>query len=98
MHVGALIKDKKRTVRCHGSRFQNNNLEWIKASDSYSLLEDLYKALDEVIKLAECEIYSYHRDCDAGPLLGRGVIWSFNFFFYNRKLKHVVSFRFCCLR
>jgi hypothetical protein len=24
--------------------------------------------------------------------------WSFNFFFYNRKLKRVVSFRFCCFR
>lgn len=24
--------------------------------------------------------------------------WSFNFFFYNRKLKRVVSFRFSCLR
>ncbi|GMH15183.1 hypothetical protein Nepgr_017024 [Nepenthes gracilis] len=71
--------------------------EWIEASDSSSLLEDLYKALDEVIKLAECEIYSYNPDCDADPFVGRGVIWSFNFFFYNRKLKRVVSFCFCCL-
>lgn len=26
------------------------------------------------------------------------IRWSFNFFFYNRKLKRVVSFHICCLR
>ncbi|GAB4828798.1 hypothetical protein Ancab_018459 [Ancistrocladus abbreviatus] len=71
--------------------------EWIEVSGGSSLLKDLYKALDEVIKLAECEIYSYNPDCDADPFLEGGAIWSFNFFFYNRKLKRVVSFRFCCL-
>ncbi|KNA26014.1 hypothetical protein SOVF_001270 [Spinacia oleracea] len=65
--------------------------------DFSSLLEDLYKALDEVVKLSECEIYSYNPDSDADPFLQRGAIWSFNFFFYNRKLKCVVSLRFCCL-
>eukprot|EP00257_Ricinus_communis_P023967 XP_015584096.1 repressor of RNA polymerase III transcription MAF1 homolog [Ricinus communis] len=55
------------------------------------------KALDEVVKLAECEIYSYIPDSDADPFLEKGAIWSFSFFFYNRKLKRVVSFRFCCL-
>lgn len=70
--------------------------EWIEAN-GVSLLESLYKALDEVVKLAECDIYSYNPDSDADPFLERGAIWSFNFFFYNRKLKRVVSFRFCCL-
>lgn len=71
--------------------------EWIETNGGSSLLEDLYKALDEVVKLSECEIYSYNPDSDADPFLQRGAIWSFNVFFYNRKLKRVVSLRFCCL-
>ncbi|OVA10756.1 Maf1 regulator [Macleaya cordata] len=71
--------------------------EWAEANGGSSLLESLYKALDEVVKLAECEIYSYNPDSDGDPFLEKGAIWSFNFFFYNRKLKRVVSFRCCCL-
>ncbi|XP_022150666.1 repressor of RNA polymerase III transcription MAF1 homolog [Momordica charantia] len=71
--------------------------EWIENNEGGSLLEMTYKALDEVVKLAECEIYSYNPNSDADPSIERGAIWSFNFFFYNRKLKRVVSFRFWCL-
>ncbi|KAE8685943.1 Detected protein of confused Function [Hibiscus syriacus] len=71
--------------------------EWIEKYGDSSLLETLYKALDEVVDLSECEIYSYNPDSDADPLLEKGAIWSFSFFFYNRKLKRVVSFSFCCL-
>ncbi|KAL6969912.1 hypothetical protein U1Q18_029624 [Sarracenia purpurea var. burkii] len=71
--------------------------EWVEANEGSPLLDTLYKALDEVVKLAECEIYSYSPDSDADPFLERGAIWSFTFFFYNRKLKRVVSFRFSCL-
>jgi len=71
--------------------------EWVEANEGSSLLDNLYKALDEVVKLAECEIYSYNPDSDADPFLERGAIWSFNFFFYNRKLKRVVSCRFSCI-
>nr|AKF43412.1 transcription regulator [Geranium maderense] len=71
--------------------------EWVETNGGNSLLEALYKALDEVVKLSECEIYSYNPDCDMDPFLEKGSIWSFNFFFYNRKLKSVVSFRFCCV-
>ncbi|XP_056683294.1 uncharacterized protein [Spinacia oleracea] len=51
-----------------------------RANGGSSLLEDLYKALDKVVKLSECEIYSYNADSDADPFLQRGAIWSFNFF------------------
>uniref|UniRef100_A0A5B6ZZX6 Repressor of RNA polymerase III transcription n=1 Tax=Davidia involucrata TaxID=16924 RepID=A0A5B6ZZX6_DAVIN len=71
--------------------------EWVEANEGSPLLDTLYKALDEVVKLAECEIYSYNPDLDADPFLERGSIWSSIFFFYNRKLKRVVSFRFYCL-
>ncbi|XP_044488005.1 repressor of RNA polymerase III transcription MAF1 homolog [Mangifera indica] len=71
--------------------------EWAEADGDCSLLEALYKALDEVVRLNDCEIYSYNPDSDADPFPEKGAIWSFNFFFYNRKLKRVVSFRFSCL-
>ncbi|KAK4260733.1 hypothetical protein QN277_003811 [Acacia crassicarpa] len=70
--------------------------EWLETNGGVSLLDTLYKALDEVVTLSDCEIYSYDPDSEADPLLERGAIWSFNFFFYNRKLKRVVTFRFCC--
>ncbi|CAL2232457.1 unnamed protein product [Prunus armeniaca] len=72
--------------------------EWTETNEGSSLLEALYKALDEVVRLAECEVYSYIPDSDADPFLERGAVWSFNFFFYNRKLKRVVSFRLSCER
>ncbi|XP_026408333.1 repressor of RNA polymerase III transcription MAF1 homolog [Papaver somniferum] len=73
--------------------------EWAAASGGSDLLESLYKSLDEVVKLGECEIYCYspEPDSDGDPFLERGAIWSFNFFFYNRKIKRVISFRCCCL-
>ncbi|KAL2518913.1 transcription regulator [Abeliophyllum distichum] len=70
--------------------------EWLAENES-PLLETLYKALDEVVKLAESEIYSYNPEPEADPFLERGAIWSYHFFFYNRKLRRVVSFRFSCL-
>ncbi|KAI9169720.1 hypothetical protein LWI28_016546 [Acer negundo] len=71
--------------------------EWSDVNGDSSLVETLYKALDEVVKISECEIYSYNPDCDADPFLEKGAIWSFSFFFYNRKQKRVVSCRFSCL-
>lgn len=71
--------------------------EWAMANGGSSLLESMSKAIDEIVKLGECEIYSYNPDFDGNPCLENGAIWSFNFFFYNRKLKRIVSFRCCCL-
>ncbi|XP_047321433.1 repressor of RNA polymerase III transcription MAF1 homolog [Impatiens glandulifera] len=71
--------------------------EWMGTNEGNPLLATLYKALDEVVNLSECEIYSYNPDSDTGPFLERGAIWSFTFFFYNRKLKRIVTFRFSCL-
>ncbi|KAA3461094.1 repressor of RNA polymerase III transcription MAF1-like protein [Gossypium australe] len=48
--------------------------EWIEAYGGSSLLETIYKALDEVVKLSECEIYSYNPDSDADPFLEKGAI------------------------
>ncbi|KAJ8466526.1 hypothetical protein OPV22_029078 [Ensete ventricosum] len=62
-----------------------------------SFIDILMNAIDEVVKIKDCEIYSYNPDFDGDhPFLEKGAIWAFNFFFYNRKLKRVVSFRCCC--
>ncbi|CAN0877018.1 Repressor of RNA polymerase III transcription MAF1 homolog [Linum grandiflorum] len=71
--------------------------EWREDGGDTSLLEVIYRALDEVVNLSECEIYSYDPDSDVNPFLERGAIWSFSFFFYNKKLKRVVSFCCCCV-
>lgn len=71
--------------------------EWHDTNEGSPLLENLYKALDEVVKVAECDIYTYNPEADADPFLERGAIWSYHFFFYNRRLKRVVSFRFSCV-
>ncbi|KAL1531919.1 repressor of RNA polymerase III transcription MAF1 [Salvia divinorum] len=71
--------------------------EWSRENEGDSLPETLHKALDEVVKVSECEIYSYNPNSDEDPFLEGGAIWSYNFFFYNKKLKRVVSFRFGCL-
>ncbi|OAY65344.1 Repressor of RNA polymerase III transcription MAF [Ananas comosus] len=71
--------------------------EWDTSTVGSTLLESMTKAIDEVIKIKECEIYSYNPDFDGDPFSEKGAIWSFNFFFYNRKLKRVVSFRCCCV-
>lgn len=70
--------------------------QWAATNEGSSLLDSMTKAIDEVIKLRECDIYSYNPDSDADPVLEKGAIWSFNYFFYNRKLKRVVSFRCYC--
>nr|GMD18473.1 repressor of RNA polymerase III transcription MAF1 homolog isoform X1 [Ipomoea batatas] len=71
--------------------------EWLETNESSSLLATLYKALDEVVKVPECEIYGYNPDSDEDPCEERGTIWSYHFLFYNKKLKRIVSFRFSCV-
>ncbi|KAK3086708.1 hypothetical protein FSP39_022302 [Pinctada imbricata] len=52
----------------------------------------LWAAIDEEINLKECDIYSYNPDLASDPYGEEGCIWSFNYFFYNRKLKRIVFF------
>ncbi|KAJ4780427.1 Repressor of RNA polymerase III transcription [Rhynchospora pubera] len=70
--------------------------EWVASIGGSSLLESMTTAIDEVIKIKECDIYSYNPDSDSDPVLEKGALWSFNFFFYNRKLKRVVSLSCFC--
>uniref|UniRef100_A0A8C5MPU0 Repressor of RNA polymerase III transcription MAF1 n=1 Tax=Leptobrachium leishanense TaxID=445787 RepID=A0A8C5MPU0_9ANUR len=57
-----------------------------------SMKSSLWDAVDEQISLSECDIYSYNPDLDSDPFGEDGSLWSFNYFFYNKKLKRIVFF------
>lgn len=44
--------------------------------------------------LVDCDVYSYRKDgsSDVDPFSERSAIWSFTYFFYNRRLKRIVFF------
>ena len=61
-----------------------------------SFLEAMWAAINEVIELGESDVYSYNSDLEGDPFGEEGSIWSFNYFFYNRRLKRVVYFSCRC--
>lgn len=63
------------------------------AGDHYRTLRTaLWAAIDDEISLNECDIYSYNPDFASDPFGEDGCLWSFNYFFYNKKLKRIVFF------
>lgn len=68
--------------------------EWALSLDAYSvsrlrLGQGLWNALADIIKLSECEVFSYLPDMESDPF-SEGNIWSFNYFFVNKQLKRIV--------
>eukprot|EP00037_Helgoeca_nana_P027253 m.311347 g.311347 ORF g.311347 m.311347 type:complete len:237 (-) comp27446_c1_seq1:60-770(-) len=59
----------------------------------YPLSTALWAALDAEIQPKECDVYSYNPDLDTDPFGEEGMLWSFNYFLYNKKLKRIVFFR-----
>ncbi|GAA6108010.1 repressor of RNA polymerase III transcription MAF1 homolog isoform X1 [Tachysurus ichikawai] len=93
--------DFSRTRGCDFSREPSVN--WVfnavnsslstAAGEAYSSLQhQLWEAIDNEISLAECDIYSYNPDLDSDPYGEEGNMWSFNYFFYNKRLKRIVFF------
>ncbi|CAG0914013.1 unnamed protein product [Notodromas monacha] len=52
----------------------------------------VWNAIDREIQMSDCEVYSYNPDLCSDPFGEEGCLWSFNYFFYNRKLKRVLFF------
>ena len=64
----------------------------------------LWRAIDENIETADCDIYSYIPDMESDPFSDDGSMynnisgimsshvfrWSFNYFFYNKKMKKIL--------
>ncbi|KAH8955554.1 hypothetical protein BDL97_08G145200 [Sphagnum fallax] len=61
------------------------------------LIECIWTAIDEVMNLEDCDVYSYVPDAEADPFANVGSIWSFNYFFYNKKMKRILYFSSRCL-
>ncbi|KAL2085529.1 hypothetical protein ACEWY4_018849 [Coilia grayii] len=62
-----------------------------------SLGPELWNSIDQEISLQGCDIYSYNPDLDSDPFGEEGSLWSFNYFFYNKKLNVLSGYGRCCL-
>lgn len=61
--------------------------------ESYAQFKlQFWAAIEEEIQLSECTVYSYNPDLDSDPYGEEGCLWSFNYFFYNKKMKRIVFF------
>jgi hypothetical protein len=58
-------------------------------NSSAEFLDELWAAVEEAIQLRSCEVYSYVPDGESDPF-SEGALWSFNYFFFNKKLKRIV--------
>ncbi|KAI1303384.1 RNA polymerase III-inhibiting protein maf1 [Mortierella claussenii] len=53
----------------------------------------LWEAIDQLIELPDSDVYSYNPESDSDPNDEEGgTLWSFNYFFFNRKLKRIIYF------
>ncbi|XP_077993650.1 repressor of RNA polymerase III transcription MAF1 homolog [Glandiceps talaboti] len=66
---------------------------FVAGGEVYSALKPkLWAAIDDEIVLADCDFYSYNPDLECDPYGEEGILWSFNYFFYNKKLKRILFF------
>lgn len=68
------------------------NLSAIAGEHYHNLRSAIWSAIDDEMNLTECDIYSYNPDLNSDPYGEPGCLWSFNYFFYNKKLKRIVFF------
>lgn len=51
----------------------------------------MWNAIDTEIQMSDCDVYSFNADSDSDPFNEDGNnVWSFNYFFYNRRLKRIL--------
>ncbi|KAK5583013.1 hypothetical protein RB653_004603 [Dictyostelium firmibasis] len=61
--------------------------------DYYAEFEaKLWSTLESEISLQKCEIYLYRPE-NGDPFTENGVLFSFNYFFYNKSLKKIIFFK-----
>lgn len=75
----------------------NSNLSAAIVEQYPVLRQSLWGAINEEITVNECDIYSYNPDYNSDPYQP-GCLWSFNYFFYNKKLKRIVFFTCCAMK
>lgn len=51
----------------------------------------MWSTIDSEIAMSDCDVYSFNADADSDPFNEDGTsVWSFNYFFYNRRLKRIL--------
>ena len=51
----------------------------------------MWNTIDSEIQMSDCDVYSFNPDSDSDPFNEEGnSVWSFNYFFYNRRLKRIL--------
>jgi len=66
-------------------------------SDYLHLRDKMWGCFDQEIELRNCDVYSYMPDHLDDPFTEEGIVWSFNYFFYNRTLKRILYFSCKCM-
>jgi len=64
--------------------------------DYQSVSGKMWSALEEEIRIRECDIYSYI-ESEADPFCEDGTLWSTNYFFFNKKLRRLVFLTCRCV-
>ncbi|XP_065064265.1 repressor of RNA polymerase III transcription MAF1 homolog isoform X2 [Rhopilema esculentum] len=70
----------------------NSNLSTAIGEPYAKMSSRLWSSIDEQISLQDCSIYSYNPDLESDPFGEEGSLWSFNYFFFNQKMKRIVFF------
>lgn len=70
----------------------DSNLSATAGEQYRAMRAQLWAAMEDEISMADCDIYSYNPDLASDPFGEDGCLWSFNYFFYNKKLKRIVFF------
>lgn len=51
----------------------------------------MWNTIETEIQMSDCDVYSFNADSDSDPFNEDGnSVWSFNYFFYNRRLKRIL--------
>ncbi|KAI9024760.1 Maf1 regulator-domain-containing protein [Hyaloraphidium curvatum] len=68
-----------------------SNLAQGKGSTSANVSDLVWSAIDETINVAECDVYEFRPEEEGtDPYGDEAVLWSFHYFFFNRKMKRIV--------
>eukprot|EP00794_Sanderia_malayensis_P018612 gene18612-20489_t len=70
----------------------NSNLSTAIGESYAKISSHLWASIDEQICLQDCTIYSYNPDLESDPFGEEGSLWSFNYFFFNKRMKRIVFF------
>jgi len=70
----------------------NTTLAGVVENYNNDLRDRIWSTFEMEIDMQKADIYSYIPDLESDPFTEDGVIWSFNYFFYNRSLKRIIFF------